>query len=446
MSWKAYLVETTSGIASRALEVSAFDWEDELNIMSGGKATIQKESLAGLARPQYDVYQASLVLCYVRPDGEEVPWVGGPITGRPTETLETLEMTWGGIRAILARRLALREDAVADAQAKLAALIQVRKDVEALELRLRNAEKALQTAKQKKVGVTAAENEVKDAENDLAAKTAEAEALEADTEEDFNVTFRNSSLGGIAWGLVQLAQLKPGGRLPIVRGTRAEAGGYSRTYPWYDLANLNVDRLLTEISEMEDGPDIHFRPRWADRNQTRFEWVMVHGTNAQPVIAQEWSPDWDTTAEANDVVDITVSNDASAVTDRIYVTGTGSGAGVLVSQATNLARVQTGRPFLEAVASDSNQSDINVLRQRAHGRLASTREPLDQVTLTVRADSDKNLLGRWRVGDAATVTIGEGWVHIPAGTYLMRVIKASGDLTENVTLEMQEDQWYPGGM
>lgn len=515
MSWRAYLVETSSGLAYRSLEVDSFTWNDEINRIAGGRAVIRKESLKGLARHQYDVIQASLVLCYVRSDGTEVPWVGGPITGRPSETRRTLTVEWSGMRHMMARRLALREGAVAQAQATLQNLIATRKAATLAETTRKNAEKALSTATKnydealkdarEAAGLTrttgksfiqagtpaggkayywirtsdnephawgtssyvaktttaarsaaatavarlntrnAAQSTLDAAKADETAKIALAETLEADTEFDFNVRFSGTTLGGVMWGLIGLAQTKPGGRLPIVRGTPSEIGTTTRTYQWWNLANLSVDKLLTELSDVIDGPDIHFRPRWANANQTRFEWEVVHGTKAQPTIAQSWTPDWDSAAERSDVVEITISNDASAVADRVYATGAGQGAGTLIAQATNLDRVQRGRPFLEVVISESDQKEIGPLAERARGRLAVGREPYDQLTLEVRADSRKNPLGEWRVGDAAKVTLGDEWEHIPAGTYLMRIIKASGDLTENVTLEMQEDQWYPTG-
>lgn len=515
MTWRAYLAETSSGLAYRSLEVDSFTWEDEVNRIAGGRAVIRKESLKGLARHQYDVIQASLVLCYVRPDGTEVPWVGGPITGRPTETRRALTVEWSGMRHMMARRLALREGAVAEAQATLQALISTRKAAEVAKATVKTRDKAYSDAKttawealkaaRDAAGTTkttgnsyiqnntppggknyfwirttdnmphvwgtssyvaktttaarnaantavtrrdqreAAEVALATAKTDEAQKNAAAEALEADTQYDFNVRFSNATLGGIAWSLINLAQMKPGGRLPIVRGTPHETGTETRTYHWWDLANLNVDKLLTELSEADNGPDIHFRPRWADAGHTRFEWEVVHGTRAQPTIAQRWTPDWDASAEKSDVIDIEIANDASAVADRLYATGAGQGAGTLISQATNLARVQSGRPFLETVISDSNQKSITTLAQRARGRLSAGREPFDQLSIEVRANSTKNPLGEWRVGDGAMITLADEWVHIPAGTYLMRMIKASGSLSENVTIEMQEDQWYPTG-
>ena len=64
------------------------------------------------------------------------------------------------------------------------------------------------------------------------------------------------------------------------------------------------------------------------------------------------------------------------------------------------------------------------------------------LSLTVRADSVKNPLTSWWVGDDARVTLPDTFVTMPGGTRDMRVIKASGGLNEQVAVELQEGQWF----
>ncbi|NVC23410.1 hypothetical protein E7Z53_08135 [Kocuria salina] len=364
MSWRVYLAETITGAAGRTLDPVSFAWSDELNGTGGGTCVVKKADLAGLARTQFGPWWACLVLCYVDADGNEHPWVGGPITGWPTEDRKNATFSWSGMRKMFERRFV---------------------------------------------------------EDDL--------------------TFRNTSYGQIMWELIQHGMAKPNGRLPIVHGVPAETGAQERAYSSWDLANNAVDQRLDELAAVLDGPDVMLRPRWADENRTRFEWVLVHGTTVQPTIAQDWAPDWDTTPAESDVADVTVNADSSQITDRVWATGSGQGAGTVIAKAEDLAAVQDGRPFLESVISDTSQNRIAPLAEKAAGHLKAHRVATDQVSITVRADSTKNPLGRWHVGDAGYVTLGPDWLNIPAGTYLMRIIRASGSLTETVTVEMQEESF-----
>lgn len=356
-------METTSGQAGRVLDPVSLTWSDELNRPGGGKLKVNKSDLAGLERRRFQPWAASVVACYVRPDGVEVPWVGGPITNRPTETLRTIEMDWAGMREVFRHRVI-----------------------------------------------------------------------------DNTLSLSGTTLGQMMWSVAERGMQKPGGLLPLVHGTSVETGTEGATFDGWNLANTAIDKIWDELSELDFGPDLMLRPRWAEYG-TRFEWEMVHGTKAQPTIHQSWTASWDTTAARSDVVDLEITSDASGLASRVWATGSGEGAGTLIGSATDLRLVDDGYPFLESVVSDRDAKTVAQLSSTARGRLGTARQPIDQLSLTVRADSTKNLLGRWHAGDAAYVTLGPDWDCIPEGRHLMRIIKASGDLTEKVTIEMQEDQW-----
>lgn len=256
-----------------------------------------------------------------------------------------------------------------------------------------------------------------------------------------DVKLTGMSLGGIAWALVEAGMAKPGGALPIVRGTPAEAGDHQRTFEWWNVANNAVDKRLEELSNVIDGPDVMLRPRWATEARTRVVWALVTGTSVNPTIAQDWLPDWDTTAARSGVEAIGIKSSADHLAGRVWATGAGEGAGTVVRSATDLTFVAEGGPLLEAVVSDSDQAKADVIADLARSELAAREDMLAQVSIGVRANDPKAPLGSWHVGDKAAVTLGDEWETIPAGTHALRIIRASGDLTHKVALEFQEDSY-----
>lgn len=254
---------------------------------------------------------------------------------------------------------------------------------------------------------------------------------------------RGLSLGAIAWEVVRAGMDKPGGGLPIVHGSPYEQlkPGHQRTYEAWNLANNECDKRLTEISNVINGPDIMFRPRWANPGMTAVEWVMVHGTSWDVSIAQDTHMVWDTTAAATHVTDPSIVSDGSQIATRVWGTGAGEGAGTTITRAESLTLVKAGLPFLETVISDSDQAKAEPIRQKCLGALAESRQMVDQLSVSVYAAHPPTPVGTWHVGDDVTVGLGEGWLSIPAGERSMRIIKASGDLSEIVKVELQEGQW-----
>lgn len=256
-----------------------------------------------------------------------------------------------------------------------------------------------------------------------------------------NMNLTNLSLGSIAWRIVdETCSIKPGAGLPVVHGSPDQETGHQRTYERWNLSNNSVDKRLTELSGVVDGPDIMFRPEWANDEHTLIQWSMVHGTEDRPPIAQSWTADIDTTAPRSGVLDIKVKSEAAHIVTRVWATGSGEGEGVARTYVEDLSSLADRQPFLEKVISETDQGDVEKLRAKASGELAASKRMLDQVDLTIRADSVKHPLGLWHVGDTCNVTLA-GWVSIPDGMHPMRLLKASGGLDEKVSLEFQEDAW-----
>ena len=364
MTWKVYLLKTVTGEVGPPLDVQSGSWSIELNKTEAGSVKARKAQLRRIPRRWWEPRTGSILMTYTDADGVERPIVAGPITGWPTETPETLDLEFAGIRSLLELRTIAQD-----------------------------------------------------------------------------MTLNGPSLGSIAWAIVdETCRIKPGGALPIIHGSPWEESGRQRTYYRWNLANNIVDKRLTELTEVINGPDIMFRPQWADEDHTRITWAMVHGSEADPRIPQTWTPVFDTTAARSDVQDLTVKSTATHLATRVWYTGAGEGEGTARVYAEDTTRIPDGVPFTEKVLSDSDQPNPDRLREKAEGALAASKRMLDQVTMSIRAGARRAPLGLWHVGDTCEVTLA-GWVSIPDGSRLMRIIAASGDLSEKVTLDFQENTW-----
>ncbi|MFJ3030874.1 hypothetical protein ACIP5Z_02080 [Rothia terrae] len=255
-----------------------------------------------------------------------------------------------------------------------------------------------------------------------------------------NLEYKDMTYGDIAWALVQHGMDKIGGQLPIIHGIPAESGRYQRTYEAWNLANNQIDKRLTELSEVIMGPDIMFRPRWADDSHTRIQWVLMHGTSLSTNIPQQFTPDFDTTVPVADIGLPSIASSAAMLTNRVWVTGAGEGEGIERVKAENFDTVRAGYPFLETVQSNSDVKSSLSLQQKADGSLLAGRAMIDQVTFTLRANSRKHPVTSYFVGDTANVTL-EGWLNIPDGMRSMKILRANGDLSDAVQLAFQEGVW-----
>ena len=260
-----------------------------------------------------------------------------------------------------------------------------------------------------------------------------------------DLSFKGLSLGTIAWRVVQNGMDdKPAGGLPIVHGQPEETvednANHQRTYEAWNLSNNGIDKRLTELSEVINGPAIMFRPEWVDEYKTRVQWSVVHGTERNIWIEQAHHLDFDTTMPQSPFSDMSVTSDASAIVNRVWATGSGEGQDVARTKAEDLSSLSRWYPFQEKVITDSDQSEVSKLFQKASGELMTSRQMLDQLTMSFRANNRKHPLGTFFVGDEADVWL-KGWFSIPDGRHPMRIISMSGGLDGKVTLDFQKSYW-----
>ena len=240
-----------------------------------------------------------------------------------------------------------------------------------------------------------------------------------------SLSYSGLSLGTIAKRLVQEAQAHTGGSLPVVFPAD-ESGTSTRTYPGFELAT--VGQRLSELSEVDGGPEIEFQPRLtADR--TGVEWVMRIGTTARPQLWQS-GLDWmvDTSVPRGNLGGLSIKEDASATVNRAFAKGAGTDEATVISvPSTDAARLAAGYPLLESrgsVGGDGGTYQDNVTRHAA-GDLAANVRPWQTWSLKVPVDAR---VGAARPGDWWSIRVGEGRVLVEPGMYRSRMQSMSGSL------------------
>lgn len=301
----------------------------------------------------------------------DVPVFAGPIIGRPTENFRTVSIDCGGYRNILARRLLVEE--------------------------------------------------MDDWTN--ISKT--------------QVKYRGMALGTIAKQIVQLALRKSGGSLPVSYPVADMPGpddeDHMRTFNGFDVANLNVDDVLTKLSNVTAGPDVMFRPRMLEPSRITMDfWTGIEGNHRIP---QAFTPIWDTTAEASSVSDMQMIVTGSYKTNRVYASGAGSDQGTLIRVASNLDSVVEGFPLLETTYPSGDSTDPSVVQAHANGALNANDHELQEIQMTVRADGAFPL-GTFFPGDLVQIVIA-GWVSLPDGVHNARLLNFNGNMTNDVKLSLQ---------
>ena len=246
------------------------------------------------------------------------------------------------------------------------------------------------------------------------------------------IRLSGATLGGIAKSLVLQAMDWTGGSLPLTLGLGTAAGSRTETFPGWKL--LKVGDQLRELTAREvDAPDIRFRPRYqADRRY--IEWVMDTGDDTDPLLHQTGA-DWvfDANARKGPVVSISTDEDANLMGMRALESGQGSEEDTLMSSAYDQTLIDAGWPLLEVSELRSTVEQQDTLNGHAENLLRRSARPIETWTVTVRAQAAAEVLP----GDYCQVAPrkSSAWLG-REGTAYMRVKSKSGDLGDDVKLDM----------
>ena len=372
--WRAYLIEIMTGRVGAEVEMST-DGRLDITLNQAGSATVtvQKSSLEGIPSRWFRPWAHGFLLT-LEVQGDEVPVFAGPITAPPDEYVESLSFSVSGIRAIFEYRIALAEDF----------------------------------------------------------SSSEINALRKS-----KLVYKDISLAGIAQDLVRKGMAKRGGSLPIRIVTPPGPGNHARTYDGYDVQNNNIDKRLSELSDVIGGPDIMFYPEWVDGSRQLIRWAMRTGTPGYAAISQSWTMVIDAGAPEPQVSELSMNVDGSHYGTRAYTTGTGQGAGLLVRIHDAVGLLEDSHPLLETVTSYPSVSRGETLSDYA--RTHTSIRPRVELHATIDITDVRSPYGQWLVGHNAIVKPGP-WHTIHDVEKPLRILRMAGDLdSPHMTLYFQEE-------
>lgn len=428
--WQVFLVETLSGRVLSPLPIAGGSWVDAINEAGEIKAKADTRWLLKQPRWRWSPWSASLLACF---DGE--PIALGPITSEPVGDREFTDLSAGDFWSLLEHRVVTDRD--------YPQLSVTRRELydrahEMIGAHNGTPDERFQAIEQLMFS------------GDYRGETWQRWGIQEDAPViDFLLTWRRQeralaesvltlsegSLGTIARRLVERCQDRPNGWLPVSYGSPEELGSNrERTYEGFNLGNNSVAKRLKEITEVINGPDISFRPRWKERGN-QVEWVMFHGTEGMPEIAQDRSYTVDLTAPKSTAIAPKVSSESTPYR-RVYTSGDGQDKGTLIRVMDE--PIPDRYPLLETVLADSQTSSPDLLESRGRGLLDQGRT----VQLTVTVDDPLMPLHTWWAGDEMTVVWPGGWPQLDGGTYRMRALKRSGNFADGrrTSVEFQAEE------
>lgn len=248
---------------------------------------------------------------------------------------------------------------------------------------------------------------------------------------DLTLRIVGKTLGSIAREFVRGSiQDNPSGGLPIILPPDTP-GANERNIEGYKLSI--VGELLRNLTQVQNGPDIRFRPRYKDSDRRYIEWVMETGTPEKPILSRPEQLIWNGTVEKSGVIGFSVSRTAEDMAARIYQPGAGTEKAVRMGWADDSTLVKAGYPYLETVQAGMDVADEAILKGHAQAALALNRHPVSTWGAVVDAHSDPKL-GTYLPGDMATVTVPNTHPLLPGGMSQTRIMAIDGDPTQQVKL------------
>lgn len=251
----------------------------------------------------------------------------------------------------------------------------------------------------------------------------------------------NLSPGTIAKRYIELVTLWPDGNIPLVLPAD-EAGTASDTVAAIDLKT--VRKLLDNLTQRQNGPDIAFPPRWSGDGLGIY-WEMQTGTNANPRLGNTDASliSWTIGAAKGGAFELEVSEDGTGLASEVFGMGGGSVDRAIASRSFNPTLTDDGFPLLQA--ADTGHSDVRL--QATMQEYTDQRANLGQYassfwSMKVRAHekgTPRLGTGYW-VGDMATLIVDPAEPVIPAGPYQRRIASISGDANgEEYSIVFAED-------
>jgi hypothetical protein len=237
--------------------------------------------------------------------------------------------------------------------------------------------------------------------------------------------FSGLDLGSIGRQLVNLAMSWTGGSLPIVLPATVP-GGHERI--WEGAEFKKVGEELRSLTQVENGPDIRFQPRFT-ADLLGVEWLYMAGTQERPLLYSDQVQTWDLTAPESAITNLSVDEDASSIASLAWATGGRANDTVLVSRAYDESLVASGYPLWEVLdSSHSNVIEQPTLDAYAADAVVYGHGPIQVWSFHAEITGQPSF-GSYGVGDYVDLFIGDRdmQAYLPPGRYRQRIISMAGD-------------------
>lgn len=233
--------------------------------------------------------------------------------------------------------------------------------------------------------------------------------------------------------IIKIVNTKPGGGWPIDFDTDSAVGTdpvLTLKLNNWDTSNITAAGLLTKLANVDNGPDIQFRPYLADSSHVRL--LMMRG---HPFLDQQIEHNFNTYVNGGSVQEFKIVRSASRVASRVYGVGAGTGAGTLRAFAEDVSLVGAtdSWPMYETAVANTSAETSSVLQSATSGRLATVKHPLMQFSGVIRADGPVQV-GQLFPGEMTNLTV-QGHPSLPDGIYRVRMMELSGDETPSINVK-----------
>lgn len=253
-----------------------------------------------------------------------------------------------------------------------------------------------------------------------------------------NTSVSGVSLGTIAKRYVEQALAWPGGNLPIVLPDD-EAGTRERNV--LGVEARRVGQLLENLTEVINGPDIEFVPRFTT-DGLGIEWVMRVGTEAQPRLgsADPSRVVWPIGGRSN-AFELDVDEDATSMAEEAWAVGGSVDDRVIAGRARKATLNVAEYPLLQTAITGlddvSEQSTVNAYAEQAVG-LGEVASSFWKIKARAEPEPGLPRLGDYWLGDLVTLQVYDNPIIEP-GDYIRRIASISGNAQGDIyTIEFAE--------
>lgn len=372
--------------------------------------TLEKSEMPALASNLWiEPWWAGVVLMY---DG--IPIIAGPIASRPVETETSLRIMAAGPRSLFAMRGAIKDmDKWSD---------------------LDDLQKKRDWSSYGKIPAGAQQPE------------------------GYYNRFKDMTYPSLLRMVIAESMGKHGGHLPIVfkvplishvdPPTESDGAGGTKDIAWEDrphslhihgtqMAEATVEAQIEKLINVENGPDIFFKPTLTSRYSLQWEF-WSGSTDEDNELPNDSDTIWDTTAQTGHITDMSVNYLGAKMTNRAFVRASeGSGDSVTVKVAEDTSKMTMGYPLLESYEVVT-VSGTKALQDKAKENLRANDKANHQINATIRANGTQKLGTFWPGEYARLVT--SGWYGLRNGETRAKIVGMSGDFTNNVSIRFKETE------